>query len=391
MDRLNNRVVTFLPTDTIEPSAKQQLLNISELPFIFKHIAVMPDCHLGKGATVGSVIATKEAIIPAAVGVDIGCGMIAVKTKFFAKDLPDNLQKLRTGIERRIPLGAGAFNRTVTATAEKRVGQLRKAGKDYEGVDRRWTVALGSLGSGNHFIELSLDESNQLWVVLHSGSRGIGNKLAMKHIKIAQKLMDEKAVRLKDRDLAYLQEGGKEFNDYITDLLWAQDFALLNREEMMDRVMVELSYLFFKEEGHQQELEIERINCHHNFTQRENHFDDDVWITRKGAIQMKLGQKGVIPGSMGTRSYIVSGLENKMAYHSAPHGAGRRFSRGEARRRFTMADFEKAMAGIECRHSAKLIDELPGAYKDIDEVMENSKELVKVEHTLRQVMNIKGD
>ncbi len=391
MDRLNNKVVTFLPTDTIEPAAKQQLLNISELPFIFKHIAVMPDCHLGKGATVGSVIATKEAIIPAAVGVDIGCGMIAVKTKFFAKDLPDNLQKLRTGIERRIPLGAGAFNRKLTATAEKRVGQLKKAGKDYEGVDRRWTVALGSLGSGNHFIELSLDENNQLWVVLHSGSRGIGNKLAMKHIKIAQKLMDEKAVRLKDRDLAYLQEGGKEFNDYITDLLWAQDFALLNREEMMDRVMVELSYLFFKEEGHQQELEIERINCHHNFTQRENHFDDDVWITRKGAIQMKLGQKGVIPGSMGTRSYIVSGLENKMAYHSAPHGAGRRFSRGEARRRFTMADFEKAMAGIECRHSAKLIDELPGAYKDIDEVMENSKELVKVEHTLRQVMNIKGD
>ena len=351
----------------------------------------MPDCHLGKGATVGSVIATKEAIIPAAVGVDIGCGMIAVKTKFFAKDLPDNLQKLRTGIERRIPLGAGAFNRTLTATAEKRVGQLRKADKDYEDVDRRWTVALGSLGSGNHFIELSLGENNQLWVVLHSGSRGIGNKLAMKHIKIAQKLMDEKALRLKDRDLAYFQEGGKEFNDYMTDLLWAQDFALLNREEMMDRVMMELSYLFFKEEGHQQEIEIERINCHHNFTQRENHFGDHVWITRKGAIQMKLGQKGVIPGSMGTRSYIVSGLENKMAYHSAPHGAGRRFSRGEARRRFTMADFEKAMAGIECRHSAKLIDELPGAYKDIDEVMENSKELVKVEHTLRQVMNIKGD
>ena len=213
----------------------------------------------------------------------------------------------------------------------------------------------------------------------------------MKHIKIAQKLMDDKSVQLKDRDLAYIQEGGKEFNDYITDLLWAQDFALLNREEMMDRVMMELSYLFFKEDGHQQEIELERINCHHNFTQRENHFDDDVWITRKGAIQMKNGQKGVIPGSMGTRSYIVSGLENKMAYHSAPHGAGRRFSRGEARRRFTMADFERAMVGIECRHSTKLIDELPGAYKDIDEVMENSKELVKVEHTLRQVINIKGD
>lgn len=391
MDKINDKVVTFLDPKTIEPQAKQQLLNISELPFIFKHIAVMPDCHLGKGATIGSVVATKGAIIPAAVGVDIGCGMIAVKTKFFAKDLPDNLEKVRTGIERRIPLGAGVFNRKLTATAEKRVAQLKKAGKDYEGVDRRWTEALGSLGSGNHFIELSLDENDQLWVVLHSGSRGIGNKLAMKHIKIAQNLMDQNSIHLKDRDLAYLQEGRKEFNDYITDLLWAQDFALLNREEMMDRVMTELSYLFYKEDGHQKEIEFERINCHHNFTQRENHFNENVWITRKGAIQMKEGQKGVIPGSMGTRSYIVSGLENKMAYHSAPHGAGRRFSRGEARRRFTMEDFKKAMAGIECRHSAKLIDELPGAYKDIDEVMENSKELVKVDHTLKQVVNVKGD
>jgi tRNA-splicing ligase RtcB (3'-phosphate/5'-hydroxy nucleic acid ligase) len=391
VDKINDKVVTFLDPKTIEPQAKQQLLNIADLPFIFKHIAVMPDCHLGKGATVGSVIATKGAIIPAAVGVDIGCGMIAVKTKFSAKDLPDNLEKVRTGIERRIPLGAGVFNRKLTPTAEKRVAQLKKTGKDYEGVDRRWTEALGSLGSGNHFIELSLDENNRLWVVLHSGSRGIGNKLAMKHIKIAQKLMDQNSIQLKDRDLAYLQEGRREFNDYITDLLWAQDFALLNREEMMDRVMTELSYLFYKEDGHQQEIELERINCHHNFTQRENHFNENVWITRKGAIQMKEGQKGVIPGSMGTRSYIVSGLENKMAYHSAPHGAGRRFSRGEARRRFTMEDFKQAMAGIECRHSAKLIDELPGAYKDIDEVMENSKELVKVEHTLKQVVNVKGD
>jgi tRNA-splicing ligase RtcB len=213
----------------------------------------------------------------------------------------------------------------------------------------------------------------------------------MKHIKTAQKLIDENRVQLKDRDLAYLVEGRKEFSDYITDLLWAQDFALLNREEMMDRVMTELSYLFYKEDGHQADIELERINCHHNFTQRENHFNEDVWVTRKGAIQMKQGQKGVIPGSMGTRSYVVSGLENQMAYHSAPHGAGRRFSRGEARRRFTMDDFRKAMTGIECRHSAKLIDELPMAYKDIDEVMENSRELVKVEHTLRQLVNVKGD
>ena len=391
MNQLNEKIVTFLDPETIEPATKQQLLNMAELPFVFKHIAVMPDCHLGKGATVGSVIATKGAVIPAAVGVDIGCGMIAVKTKFFAKDLPDSLEKTRTGIERRIPLGAGAFNKKLTTTADKRVAQLKASGRDYQAVDRRWTEALGSLGSGNHFIEISLDESEQVWVVLHSGSRGIGNKLAMKHIKTAQKLMDENQVHLKDRDLAYLIEGRKEFSDYITDLLWAQDFALLNREEMMDRVMTELSHLFYKEDGHQADIELERINCHHNFTQRENHFNENVWVTRKGAIQMKQGQKGVIPGSMGTRSYVVSGLENQMAYHSAPHGAGRRFSRGEARRRFTMDDFRKAMAGIECRHSAKLIDELPMAYKDIDEVMENSRDLVKVEHTLRQLVNVKGD
>ena len=318
--------------------------------------------------------------------------MIAVKTKFFAEDLPTNLEKVRTGIERRIPLGAGAFNRKITDTARKRVTQLKKeATQDYDSVDKRWTDALGSLGSGNHFIEISLDESDRVWVVLHSGSRGIGNKLAMKHIRIAQKLMDENSIKLKDRDLAYLSENRGEFDKYINDLLWAQDFALLNREEMMDRVMTELSYVFYTEDGHQKEIELDRINCHHNFTQRENHFNEDVWITRKGAIQMKAGQKGVIPGSMATSSYIVSGLENKMAYHSAPHGAGRRFSRGEARRRFTMEDFKKAMAGIECRHSAKLIDELPMAYKDIDEVMENSKELVKVDHRLRQVVSIKGD
>ena len=392
METINDKIVTFLNPKTIEPAAKQQLENIAELPFVFKHVAVMPDCHLGKGATVGSVIATKGAIIPAAVGVDIGCGMIAVKTKFFAEDLPNNLEKVRTGIERRIPLGAGAFNRKITDTARKRVTQLKKeATQDYDSVDKRWTEALGSLGSGNHFIEISLDESDRVWVVLHSGSRGIGNKLAMKHIRIAQKLMDENSIKLKDRDLAYLSENRGEFDKYINDLLWAQDFALLNREEMMDRVMTELSYVFYTEDGHQKEIELERINCHHNFTQRENHFNEDVWITRKGAIQMKAGQKGVIPGSMATSSYIVSGLENKMAYHSAPHGAGRRFSRGEARRRFTMEDFKKAMAGIECRHSAKLIDELPMAYKDIDEVMENSKELVKVDHRLRQVVSIKGD
>jgi tRNA-splicing ligase RtcB len=241
------------------------------------------------------------------------------------------------------------------------------------------------------FIEMCLDENDQVWVALHSGSRGIGNKLATKHIKVAQKLMEQESIPLKDRDLAYLTENSPEFNAYITDLLWAQEFARLNREEMMDRVLKELSYKFYGEDRHQSEIETERINCHHNFTQQEQHFGQKVWITRKGAIQMKKDQKGIIPGSMGTRSYIVSGLENPFSFNSAPHGAGRRFSRSEAKRRFTMNDLEDAMGDISFRHSKSLIDEIPMAYKDIDEVMENSKELVQVDHTLKQIINIKGD
>jgi len=352
----------------------------------------MPDCHLGKGATVGSVIATNGAIIPAAVGVDVGCGMVAVRTRFSAEDLPDNLDKLRNGIERRIPLGAGAGNKKLTDTAIERIGELDAvATQDYDKVDKNWRTALGTLGSGNHFIEICLDENDQVWVVLHSGSRGIGNRLATKHIKIAQQLMDRQAINLKDRDLAYLTENTPQFEAYMNDLLWAQDFARLNREEMMDRVMKELSYTFYREDGHEPEIEIERINCHHNFTQLEQHFGSTVWITRKGAIQMKKDQKGIIPGSMGTRSYVVSGLQNPFSFNSAPHGAGRRFSRGEAKRRFTLKDLEEAMGDISFRHSKSLIDEIPHAYKDIDEVMENSKELVHVDHVLRQVVNIKGD
>lgn len=392
MKKINEKIFAFLNPETIESKAMEQLVNISEMPFIYKHIAVMPDCHLGKGATVGSVIATKGAIIPAAVGVDIGCGMIAVKTKFFAKDLPNDLEATRIGIERRIPLSAGKFNNEVRGTALSRVQSLKeKQAYDYSEIDRKWELALGTLGSGNHFIEISVDKNNQVWAVLHSGSRGIGNKLALKHIKIAQKLMDSMFITLKDPDLAYLVENTKEFNEYIKDLLWAQDFAKMNRDEMMDRVMTELSYLFYKESGHQKEIEIERINCHHNFTQQECHLGSNVWLTRKGAIQMKQGQLGVIPGSMGTSSYIVSGLENPIAYHSAPHGAGRRFSRTEARKRFTIEDIEKAMVGISHRKSAELIDEIPSAYKDINEVMENSKELVKIEFELKQLINVKGD
>jgi tRNA-splicing ligase RtcB len=397
MNKINEKIIAFLDPATIEPKAMEQLYNIAEMPFIHRHVAVMPDCHLGKGATVGSVIATKEAIIPAAVGVDIGCGMIAVKTKFFAKDLPDDLEKLRSGIERRIPLSAGAFNKSVEGTATSRFQELLGRIKGADQLNRiekagpNFGLAIGTLGSGNHFIEVSLDETDRVWIVLHSGSRGVGNQLAQRHIKVAQKLMDDFHITLKDRDLAYLIEGKEGFDAYISDLMWAQDFARLNRDEMMDRVLKEFSYTMFKEDGHQSEIELERINCHHNFTQKEHHLGEDVWLTRKGAIQMKKGQLGVIPGSMGTRSYIVSGLENPIAYHSAPHGAGRRFSRTEARKRFTLEDMEKAMEGIAHRKSAELIDEIPAAYKDIDQVMENSKELVEVKHVLRQVVNVKGN
>jgi tRNA-splicing ligase RtcB len=392
MFKINENIVAFLPPDTIEPQALQQLINTSESPVLAHHLAVMPDCHYGMGSTVGSVIPTSGGIIPAAVGVDIGCGMIAVRTTLSASQLPDNLQRIETGIERRIPLGAGAKNATITSTAQKRIENLQnKAGDvDYRTFSK-WQEQLGTLGSGNHFVEVCLDETQQVWLVLHSGSRGVGNRIAGHHIKIAQKLMALRKVPLKDRDLAYLPEETPEFKDYIRDLLWAQDYALANREEMMDRAMTELSYTLFGETGHQNAITRQRINCHHNFTQMENHFGKNMWITRKGAIQMKQDQLGVIPGSMGTRSYIVSGLGNAASYHSAPHGAGRRMSRNKARDTFTMQDLETAMQGVAARLRPSLIDEIPGAYKDIDEVMANSRELVKIEHTLKQIVNVKGD
>jgi tRNA-splicing ligase RtcB len=389
---VNERIVTFLPPETIEPEALTQLINTSESPVLAHHVAVMPDCHYGKGSTVGSVIPTAGGIIPAAVGVDIGCGMIAVETIFNAGQLPDNLNSIEDGIERRIPLGAGAKNAKVTTSAAKRIKKLEQGAG---GVEYRkysdWQEQLGTLGSGNHFVEVCLDEAQQVWLVLHSGSRGVGNKIASYHIKIAQKLMAERRVTLKDRDLAYLPEETPEFREYMRDLLWAQDYALANREEMMDRAMTELSHTMYGEGGHEQAMTRQRINCHHNFTQLENHFGRDMWITRKGAIQMKQGQLGVIPGSMGTRSYIVSGLENPASYHSAPHGAGRRMSRNKARGMFTMKDLEASMQGVAARLRPSLIDEIPGAYKDIDQVMENSRELVKIEHTLKQIVNVKGD
>ncbi|MCY4530030.1 MAG: RtcB family protein [Chloroflexi bacterium] len=397
MYQINESAISWLPPGQIEPAAMQQIVNLASMPFIYRHVAIMPDCHVGMGATVGSCIPTDGAIIPAAVGVDIGCGMLAVRTPLARGDLPADLSSIREGIERRIPLSAGKYNRSVSSTAKTRVAALENKAGERLGFYKRlsgradWRLQLGSLGSGNHFIEITLDESETVWAFLHSGSRGIGNKIAMQHIRTAQRVMKRESIKLPDRDLAYLNDGTEEFDEYIRDLRWAQDFAFLNREEMMDRVMTELSYTVYGEGGHEGELELERIQCHHKFTQKERHYGKDVWVSRKGAIQAKEGQMGLIPGSMGTASYVVRGLGRVDAFETAPHGAGRRFSRTQARKRFTMDDFDRDMRGIEVRRSKEFIDELPGAYKDIDTVMEQSRDLVEIVHTFRQIVNVKGD
>jgi tRNA-splicing ligase RtcB len=390
MPRVNDKITTFLPWSEIEEEARQQIINASELPFLFKWVAVMPDCHYGKGATVGTVIATKGAVVPAAVGVDIGCGMIALETRLHRADLHD-LHAMREGIERRIPMSAGRNNARIAATAEPRIAELEKTeratGANYSKFDDDWKRALGTLGGGNHFAEVCLDENDAVWLTLHSGSRGVGNRIGNHYIRRAQEICKKQGIALPDRDLAYLAEGTEDFDNYIRDLHWAQLFARLNREEMMDRMLEELR----RQVPGSDNLELSRINCHHNFTQIERHFARDVWVTRKGAVEARVGMLAMIPGSMGTRSYIVSGLGNAQAFESAPHGAGRRMSRTKARQAYSMKDLETAMAGIEFRKSQVLLDEIPSAYKDIDRVMEHARELVHIEHTLHQIINCKGD
>jgi len=374
----------------IEDDTLEQARRASEMPFIFPHLALMPDAHLGKGATVGSVIPTLGAIIPAAVGVDIGCGMIAVRTQFTADQLPENRAPLREAIERAVPLSAGKYNTEITATAAPRIAELEslaaKAGFDPETYVGNWRLQLGSLGSGNHFIEVSVDEDYRVWLFLHSGSRGVGNKIARHHIKVARDLMKKYWIELSDPDLAYLVEGTDEFWAYIRELRWAQTFALLNREEMMDRVIQE-----FEDWLGEPIIESERINCHHNYTEKERHFGKEVWLSRKGAIDASEGTLGLVPGSMGTRSYVVEGLGNRLSLNSSPHGAGREYSRSAARKHFTREQLEESMVGIEWSHSDAFRDEIPGAYKDIDVVMDDAKDLVKVCYTLRQIVNVKGD
>ena len=387
--KINERALSWVPPEQIEEQALEQIRNISGMPFVFRHVAVMPDCHFGMGATVGSCIPTKDAIIPAAVGVDIGCGMIAVRTSLSRADMPEDLADLRVAIESRIPLSAGRYNGRVRKTARPRVEQLEEKAGDrlpfYNKLSKNWRKQLGSLGSGNHFIEIVVDESDGIWAFLHSGSRGVGNRIATHHIRKAKTLTEKVGVELPDKDLAYLTGDTDEFDDYIRDLDWAQFFALLNREEMMERVLGALRYRAGDFE------ETENIQCHHNFTQKESHFgEDDIWVTRKGAIQALEGQMGLIPGSMGTASYVVCGKGDVESFQTAPHGAGRRFSRRRARDSFDMDDFDRWMEGIEVRRSEAFLDELPGAYKDSDLVMEQSKDLVDVVHTFRQIVNVKG-
>lgn len=372
----------------LDDKTRAQAELASTMPFVQPWLALMPDAHLGLGATVGSVIPTVGAIMPAAVGVDIGCGMIAVRTQFTRDDVrPEGLPHLRRAIERAVPLSAGKYNESILPSAAKRIAALEATlPRDYTETQGRmdWRFQLGSLGSGNHFIEVTLDEAERVWLFLHSGSRGIGNRIANEHIKIAQARPE--CADLPDRDLAFLSEGTPEFDAYVADLNWAQSFALLNREEMMDRVMWSASAFFGQDvEEHQ------RINCHHNFTQRERHFGQDVWLSRKGAIQADLGRPGLIPGSMGTASYVVTGKGNPDSFNSSPHGAGRNFSRSQARKTFTIADLRERMAGIEWRETDAFLDEHPLAYKDIDVVMRDAADLVEIQHTLHQIVNVKGD
>ncbi len=393
MERITDRLLSS--ASILEEKTEAQARLTSTMPFIHPHVALMPDAHLGLGATVGSVIPTLGAVMPAAVGVDIGCGMIAVRTGFSREQVERRkakrpLSELRVAIERAIPLSAGARNRRVAETAEPRVAELRArakaAGFDPADYGKDWALQLGTLGSGNHFIEVSVDETDAVWLFLHSGSRGIGNRIATHHIRVAQRRMEAQEVQLPDRELAYLSEGTPEFDRYIAELQWAQHFALLNREEMMDRLVRETSRWMGEDV-----TELERINCHHNFTQKESHFGEEVWLSRKGAISARAGQPGLIPGSMGTASYVVEGLGNELALHSSPHGAGRMFSRSSAQKQFTRQQLRQAMSGIEFRDTEAFLDEIPAAYKDIDQVMADAADLVRVRHVLRQLVNVKGD
>jgi len=386
---------------SVEDQARDQLNNIAAMPFIHKHVAIMPDVHWGMGATVGSVIPTRGAIIPAAVGVDIGCGMMAHRTNLRAADLPDNLFGIRTAIEARVPHGrtdnGGKNDRGAWGEPSDQVlgvFEQHRAGLD-EIVAKHPKIAqaavrapnhLGSLGTGNHFVEICLDEEDYVWIMLHSGSRGIGNRIGSYFIELAKEDMRKWFINLPDMDLAYLPEGTDHFNDYMQAVGWAQRFARANREVMMEAAVDALRSVITRPFY----TEMMAVNCHHNYVAHERHFGQDVLVTRKGAVSAQKGELGIIPGSMGAKSFIVCGKGHREAFCSCSHGAGRSMSRTEAKKRFTLEDHAKATAGVECRKDADVIDETPQAYKNIDAVMAAQADLVDIVHTLKQVICVKG-
>jgi tRNA-splicing ligase RtcB len=386
------RVPVKVYTDDIEATARAQLVNISRLAIVHHHVAAMPDVHLGIGATVGSVIPTVRAIIPAAVGVDIGCGMMAARLSLTSRDLDEKaLRGVYNQINRDVPVGfqqhderdarshaARGFKKKLTSLLEGHPGIGKRIGKH-----SHWALQLGTLGGGNHFIEVCLDEAERVWVMLHSGSRGIGNAIGSYFIELAKK--DSGQINLPDRDLAYFSEGAAHFDDYVGAVGWAQDYARANREEMLDIVLEAL-------QRHLPGFEVtdEAVNCHHNYVEQEQHYGEKVWLTRKGAIRARAGELGIIPGSMGARSYIVRGRGAAESFHSCAHGAGRRMSRNAAQKTFNIDDLVKQTSGVICRKDKGVLDEIPGAYKDIDEVMANQSDLVEVVHTLKQVLCVKG-
>lgn len=381
-------------TRDIENAALTQLKNLSQLKIVHSHIAAMPDVHAGIGATVGSVIPTKQAIIPAAIGVDIGCGMNAVRLSLKAFQLPNNLKAIRDAIERAVPVGSRAHKMVSVRLASARKLQSGidlifdkhvKLEKMLKKPRQTWLQQLGTLGSGNHFIELCIDENQDVWIMLHSGSRGIGNAIGRYFIQRAKKDMQGHMQNLPDRDLSYFSEGSKSFDDYLEAVEWAQQYAFFNRQEMVGLVVRAIEPFLPKFHATK-----EAIDCHHNYVQKEVHLGEELYVTRKGAISARDGQLGIIPGSMGARSYIVSGKGNSDSFCSCAHGAGRKMSRTAARKQFRRADLEQQTRGIECRKDSGVIDEIPAAYKDIDEVMENQTDLVKIVHQLKQVLCVKG-
>lgn len=380
-------------TEDIEQRAAQQLANVARMPFVHSHVAAMPDVHAAIGATVGSVIATRAAIIPAAVGVDIGCGMIATRLSIGANELPDSLRSVRAAIEARVPVGFDMHDvRRIRAAGVKRLADRHEAllrrvpelGKMTKKPDA-WQRQMGTLGGGNHFIEVCLDEVGRVWVMLHSGSRGIGNQIGRHFIALAREEMLTLDVRLPDRDLAYLREGTASFDVYVEAVDWAQDYAAQNRVQMLELVLDALGETLpvFG-------VTAQAVNCHHNYVAREYHFGADVLVTRKGAIRAGVDELGIVPGSMGAKSFIVRGKGNAESFSSCAHGAGRRMSRTKAKETFSAADLVAQTRGVECRKDSRIIDEIPGAYKDIDEVMCNQSDLVDVVHTLKQVVCVKG-